>query len=173
MKNYILTGCPGSGKSSILLYLEIVNGEHIVREAAEDYIRLRQAQGVKQPWTEPDFQLNILAIQVKRNAKIPANAPRVFIDRGYEDGRAYSDDKTLLERISQAAQGKMYDQVFLVENLGSTETNGVRQENHEEALRLEKRVEEIYQGLGYQPVRIPAGPVEERARRIMECLREE
>lgn len=172
MKNYILTGCPGSGKSSILLYLEIVKGEHIIREAAEDYIRLRQAQGQSAPWTEADFQLNILDIQVQRNAKIPPNAPRVFIDRGYEDGRAYSDDKTLLERISQASKGKRYDLVFLVENLGSTQTNGVRRENHEEALRLEKRVEEIYQGLGYQPVRIPAGPVEDRAKAIMDAISE-
>ena len=45
MKKYILTGGPGSGKSSILLGLE-QQGETIIREAAEDYIKHQQAQGI-------------------------------------------------------------------------------------------------------------------------------
>ena len=46
-KKYVLSGGPGSGKSSILLGLEQL-GEYIVREAAEDYIKYKQAQGQTQ-----------------------------------------------------------------------------------------------------------------------------
>lgn len=48
VKKYVITGGPGTGKSSIILALE-KKGEHIVHEAAEDFIKLQQARGIKEP----------------------------------------------------------------------------------------------------------------------------
>ena len=48
IRKFVLTGGPGSGKSSIILELER-RGEYVVREAAEDVIRLEQAKGIKNP----------------------------------------------------------------------------------------------------------------------------
>ena len=61
-RKYILTGGPGSGKSSILLELRS-RGNTIVREAAEDVIRLEQARGNTKPWELPEFQRKILELQ--------------------------------------------------------------------------------------------------------------
>ena len=168
MKKYILTGAPGCGKSSIAQRLDIRYGEHVIREAAEDYIRMRQAEGQKQPWTDSDFQQKILELQIQRDARVPKDAARVFIDRGYEDGLAYSSEKALTENIRKA--GGSYTKVFLIENLGSTNTNEVRRENHEEAMRLEKRFEEIYKAKGYEVVRIPSTGLAERVQKILEEL---
>ena len=79
-QKYVLTGGPGSGKSSIILALEMQE-EYVIREAAEDYIRLRQAQGQPQPWTEADFQDRILDIQMQREARIPLDAEIVSLKK--------------------------------------------------------------------------------------------
>lgn len=48
MPLYILSGGPGCGKSSVILYLERQH-KHIVHEAAESTIRAHQALGQPQP----------------------------------------------------------------------------------------------------------------------------
>lgn len=168
MKKYILTGGPGTGKSAIILALER-QGEYIIKEAAEDHIKLRQAQGQPQPWTEPDFQDQILDLQIQREERIPKEAQRVFIDRGAPDGLAYAQPGTeIYKRLLQEAQTRRYEKVFLIETLGATEKTEVRRENHEEAIKLGLKLEQIYKSLGYEVIRIPVGTVEERLEKILQ-----
>lgn len=170
MKKYILTGGPGSGKSSIILALEHA-GEYTVREAAEDYIRLRQAQGQKEPWKDADFQEQILRLQMQREARIPQDAKRAFLDRGLLDGLAYAEPGTeAYERIEEEASKARYDGVFLIETLGQTEKTAVRRENHEEAVRLGEKLEQVYKEHGYSPIKVQTGTLEERVKAILENL---
>ncbi|MBW3014068.1 AAA family ATPase, partial [Candidatus Woesearchaeota archaeon] len=156
------------GKSSIILALE-QRGEYIIREAAEDYIKIRQAQGQKEPWTEPDFQEKILELQVKREEKIHPEAKRAFIDRGVADGLAYTDKEDICKKIKEAEKQAGYEKkVFLVEHLGQTEKTEVRREDHEEAIKLGEKLSKIYEELGYEIIKIPAGTVEERLEKILE-----
>lgn len=178
-RKYILTGGPGSGKSSILLALES-QGEYIIREAAEDHIRLRQAQGKKDPWTEHDFQEKILELQCSREFYIPPDRLRVFIDRGVLDGLAYlPDDKrdlynqVMRTKIIQEYGYRPYDRIFLIENLGSTEKTDVRREDQDEALRLENSLYEIYQKHVGDVVRIPAAPLEQRVKQVLDNVHED
>lgn len=165
---YILTGGPGSGKSSILLELEL-RGEYTIREAAEDVIRRSQADGIEMPWERPDFQERILQLQIQREKAIPKGIERAFIDRGIPDGLAYAQDGTKTYWQIGAAI-PIYDGVFLIENLGQTATNKVRRENQEEALKLERKFGSIYEALGYKVQRIPAGSVKERAKAILTLI---
>lgn len=167
MKKYILTGGPGTGKSTLILALE-KQGEHIIKEAAEDHIKLRQAQGQPEPWTEPDFQDEILDLQIQREQRIPKEAERVFIDRGATDGLAYAQPGTeIYKRLLQEAKTRKYEKVFLIETLGTTEKTEVRRENHEEAVKLAQKLEQIYKYLGYEVIRIPVGTVQERLEKIL------
>jgi len=168
-KKYILTGGPGSGKSSIVLALEDM-GEHIIREAAEDVIRREQARGYKEPWFEKGFQEKILGLQIQREERIPKEAERCFLDRGIYDGLAYSEKGSeIFKRIRAMDQG--YEgKVFLVENRGSTEKTQVRRESQEEALEVERNLERIYKELGYEVIRIPDATVEERTKLVLENL---
>ena len=89
-RKYVLTGGPGSGKSSIILALEY-RGEAVMREVAGDFINLQQAMGIPEPWKDPKFQDRIRNWQVTREMdadKIAKNG-RVFLDRGVLDGLAY------------------------------------------------------------------------------------
>jgi predicted ATPase len=177
VKIYVLTGGPGSGKSSILLALE-QRGEAVIREAAEDYIKLRQAQGVAEPWKEPDFQQKIMELQMQRekDAEKIAKNRRVWLDRGLIDGLAYLQlqGKSLNGRTASRIikQAKPYKLIFLIENLGHCDKNKVRRENQEEALQLEKMQEQNYYYAGYDPVRIAPGPLERRVQDVLEWARQ-
>jgi predicted ATPase len=170
-QRYILTGGPGSGKSSVLLELER-RGEYIVREAAEDVIKLEQARGVERPWEKPDFQRKILRLQIEREARIPRGIQRVFIDRGILDGLAYAKEGTDTYRDIQRA-ATQYTRVFLIENLGRTEQTKVRREDQAAALEVEGRLYRIYEEAGYKIIRVAAAPVETRADRILEYLQQQ
>lgn len=171
MKTYILTGGPGTGKSSLLNYLELYHGEHVIREAAEDYIKLRQAEGQPAPWTEEDFQEKIMHLQLQRKHALSPTLPRVFIDRGIADGLTYRPRGQVYTTILYHAQQECIDKVFLLDTLGITETTAVRRENHAQALELSNKLERTYQTLGHQPIHIPAAPLKERAQLILEAIR--
>lgn len=169
-KKIVLTGGPGTGKSSIILALESL-GDYTIRESAEDVIKLRQAQGQPTPWVEADFQERILRLQMQRESRIPREAERAFIDRGVADGLAYSEPETeIYKKLLETAKAIRYDQVYLIENLGFTEKTAVRREDQNEAIRLGDKLEKVYRELGYKPIRIAAGPLDQRVRAILETL---
>jgi predicted ATPase len=164
---YVLTGGPGTGKSSIILALEQM-GEYVVREAAEDVITVMQARGIKEPWREQGFQDKILALQIQREERIPKEAKRIFIDRSAADGLAYTEPGTSIhQRVLEESRKRRYDKIFLIEQLGFTEKTKVRRECHEEALQKGKMLEDIYKQFGYDIIRILAGPLDERVTNIL------
>src|SRR3989344_138997 len=169
-KKYVLTGGPSAGKSSILIGLEF-SGESVVNEVATDYIRYMQAQFKPEPWTESNFQNMILKLQLLRECKISENLERIFLDRGIPDGLAYEKEGTEnYQIILDIAKKTRYDQIFVVKPLEFTRTTQVRRENRGEALELCQKMDEVYKGLGYTPLKIEAGPLEERIKFIFEHL---
>src|SRR5258708_40013458 len=65
MKRYILTGTPGSGKTSILHELKR-QGYWVVDEAATDVIAREQGLGNSEPWLQADFLEGIIRWQRQR-----------------------------------------------------------------------------------------------------------
>jgi len=170
MKRYVLTGGPGSGKSTLILSLEL-SGEYVTKEGATDYIQACHKKGIEKPWMMEDFQLRILEICLEREANIPPSIERVFHDRGIPDGLAYQAPGTEIYRKIQAAAARSsYDTIFLVGLLDTVETNKIRRENEEDAKRLEDKFMQIYREHGYEPVFIGKGTVEERVSEIKRYL---
>lgn len=164
-RKYILTGGPGSGKSFVILALE-ERGEHVVREAAEDVIKLAQARGIERPWESPGFQDRILDLQIKRDYWISERAERVFIDRSFLDGLAYAEQGTeIYDRIR--AEAGMYNGIFLIKGSGEVENTKVRREDVGEALELERKLREVYVNEGYKVHGIPYLGVDERTEMIL------
>ena len=65
MKRFILTGAPGSGKTSILRVLA-ATGYAVVDEAATDVNLALLAAGDTEPWTDPMFIQRIAVLQRQR-----------------------------------------------------------------------------------------------------------
>jgi predicted ATPase len=176
MKKIVLTGAPGSGKSSIIRVLQYDLNERTIAEAAEDIIKILQGQGIEKPWEREDFQDRILELQLQREQQVEELEGRVFIDRGILDGLAYYQlqGKTSSEAMKQAIENtrERYEKIFLIEGGNSCEKNAVRREDLEEAKKLEELQYRNYTEAGYSVERVPYLGIAKRARRILESLTE-
>lgn len=169
-KKYILTGGPGSGKTSILLSLG-KKGEYIIKEAAEDTIKFYRSKGIDNPWDYEDFQTEILNLQIQREKDIPDGIERVFIDRGIPDGLAYSNPKSkIYEKTLIEANKTRYEKIFVIESLGFLENTIIRREDSKKAIEIGLRLQDIYTDLGYNIIKIPAFPLEKRVELILEII---
>ena len=168
MERYVLTGAPGCGKTSLMLELE-TRGFPVIREAAEDVIRLQQAKGIKHPWELDNFQDKILRLQQMRYYFAPKQD--VFIDRGYRDGLAYTNRFDGVNWwIHQAAKNEGIDHVYFIDLLPQTEQNEIRKEKREQALKLHDKLIQVYEESRVPMTRIPCSSVEERANLVLASI---
>src|ERR1700722_11171980 len=121
MRRYILTGAPGSGKTSVLTELSSSRAA-LVPEAAPDVIAAEQSRGNAEPWLARSFTEKIAALQRSRQlVSIAAQAPWQFFDRspvctlalarylGHPPGAGLSGE---LDRLT--AEATYASEVFLI-----------------------------------------------------------
>ncbi len=169
MKRYILTGTPGSGKTSIIHALHSL-GYAVVEEAATDIIALEQMNGNPEPWMQPDFIDNIVRLQKQRQINASVGPYELqFYDRSSICTYAlslhlgYAPSPCLLEELERIEREHIYQkQVFFIDHLGFIEPTEVRKISFEEALRFEKIHLETYHSFGYDCIHIAPQPLAER-----------
>jgi len=178
VKRFILTGAPGSGKTSLLRQLE-VDGFSVVEEAATDMIAVQQAQGVAEPWTNPSFLDAIVALQRRRQLHAASEPLGVqFHDRSVVCTAALADYlgfplsdplKQELERIR--TEDLFQQKVFFVRNLGYVAPTEARRISYQESLRFEAIHERTYLERGYELIFIEPGTLAERIEAIKRVIR--
>jgi predicted ATPase len=162
MKNYILTGTPGSGKTALIRYLESI-GHSVLEEAATDVICLAQACGELTPWTKPNFIEKVAQLQIQRREKsCKSTSEYQFFDRSpictlaLAEYLNYTPPQLLLDEIELIKRKNFYQKkVFFIENLGHCQPTQARKISFEEALRFEKIHEAAYLTHDFDLVRIP------------------
>jgi len=177
MKRYILTGTPGSGKTSIIRLLEIM-GYLVVEEAATDIIALEQVQGNAEPWKDASFINKIVELQKQRqvqfsdlSSEVQIYDRSVFCTYALSKYLGYQPSKNIIEEINRVENEQIYQKkVFFIENLGFCQPSEARKISFEEALRFEYIHEETYKYFGYTCIKILPGKVIERANRIISML---
>jgi predicted ATPase len=175
MKRYILTGTPGSGKTSILHELKR-QGFWVVEEAATDVIAGEQMLGNPEPWLQHDFIDTIVRLQKQRQLEASTSPDELqWYDRSpictlaLSRYLGYPASPSLLEEIERIEREGMYQKrVFFIENLGFCQPTEARKITFEESLVFEKIQEETYTSLGYSLLIIAPDALSERVRRIME-----
>lgn len=173
IQKIILTGAPGSGKSSVIRTLEYDWQERTIAEAAEDMIKTLRRKGYEQPWQLPDFQDKILELQLQRERQVENIEGRVFIDRGILDGLAYyqlngREPSTAIKAARISCEAERYYKVFLMERPSTIEKNGIRFENADEAQKLQELQYKNYTEAGYKVEVIPYElGIERRAQMIL------
>ncbi|MDP9319457.1 MAG: AAA family ATPase [Actinomycetota bacterium] len=178
MKRYILTGTPGSGKTSILRRLQAL-GYDVVNEAATDVIARRQADGDPEPWMQESFIDDIVATQRRRQQRAAQAQGTVQVyDRSPICTAAlstYTDrpvSRALSEEIDRIIREQVYQPtVFFVRNLGFCQPTAARRITFEDSLRFERIHEETYRAFAYVLVDVPAATLSERAEAIDAVIR--
>lgn len=174
MRRHILTGAPGAGKTALLRRLETL-GFSVVEEAATDVIALEQAQGRDAPHTDPGFILSILDLQQRRLAAAAALPVAVqFHDRSAICTHAlcqflgYRIPPDLARETARlSAEGVYGRRVLFIENQGFVTATPARRISFEDALVFEAVHERTYLEFGYELVRIPAQPLDERVAAVL------
>jgi predicted ATPase len=178
MPAYILTGAPGAGKTAILRLLETL-GYAVVEEAATDVIALAQAQGRDEPWLEPGFIAEIIALQQRRQDAFRSTAGNatVFFDRSPACTLALSrhlrlpESPGLTREIARLlANGGYEAPAFFIRNQGFVRATEARRITFAESLAFEGLHEQAYRELGFRLVDVPAGPLAGRVAMILEAL---
>lgn len=174
MKRYILSGTPGSGKTSIIQNLKL-KGFETIDEAATDVIAQQQKMGIREPWKRHAFIDSVLNLQQERLENAQSNLQ--FYDRSPICTYALSlfldfpISNHLLNVIKNNLQQKTYEMdVFFVENLGFIKNTDARKISFENALRFEKMHLDAYEKFGYNLIFIQAGRIDERTSFILNSL---
>ena len=175
MKRYILTGTPGSGKTSILYELKR-QGYSVVEEAATDVNARELGLGHSEPWSQPDFIDSIVRLQKQRQLEASTSHDELqWYDRSpictlaLSRYLGYAASPSLLEEIERIEREAIYQRrVFFIEHLGFCQPTEVRKITFEESLLFEKIHEETYASLGYDLLKIPPEALSQRVHRIIQ-----
>lgn len=177
MRRYVLTGTPGSGKTSILHALKRL-GYSVVAEAATDVISLERGRGNSEPWMQADFINAIVRLQRQRqiDASTRPDAIQLY-DRSpvctlaLSRHLGYSPSPCLLEELERIEREQVYQkQVFFVENLGFIQPTEARRISLQESLLFEKIHAETYASLGYELIPVAPASLSARVQSVIDWM---
>ncbi len=173
-KKIVITGGPGTGKTSIINELKNQNYhcfDEVIREltleAKNDIAADSQISNPIAFVNDPlDFNTKLLNGRLNQfKQALDLDKPLIFFDRGIPDVLAYMaffnqdyDDKFL-----KVCNTNRYSHVFLLPPWKAIyKTDNERFETFNEAVKIHESLKQVYQDLAYNIIEVPFGTIEER-----------
>lgn len=172
---YILTGGPGSGKTSVLNHLRL-NGYITVAEVGRSIIKKEIEHGGNATHTgnRNEFLNKMLEYSLADFSKLLNETQIVFFDRGLPDLYGYSNEFCSKEnnQVTQAVEQYKYNsKVFLFPPWKAIYQNDTeRQQDYYESITTFAAIEKGYEQFKYQMVSVPLLSVEKRAEFILKNI---
>jgi len=168
---HVITGAPCAGKTAIICELER-RGFTVVHEVARAFIdaEIGKGRGLRQIKADlPAFERHILNTKVGIEAGLDPAAV-VFLDRAVPDSIAYFQQAGFDPAEPLACSRVFgYRQIFLFERI-QFKTDAVRSEDDRVAAELDRLLETAYRRLGYNPMRVPLMPIDERVDYVLKHI---
>lgn len=170
---FVLTGGPGSGKTTLIDALAEA-GHATCPEAGRGIIRDQMAlDGPALPWKDPQLFAELMLAWDMRSHHAAVGRDRpVFFDRGIPDTIGYLGLTGIgapLHMQTAANRFRYNAKVFVTPPWRDIFVrDDERSQTWEEAVRTHDIMVETYTALGYTPISVPMGSVEERQRFVLE-----
>jgi len=172
---YILTGAPGSGKSTILRELKAGNLTVIDEPAREILSEQRSFKGNGVPETNPDlFTELMLSRAVQQFKQFQDHTSPILFDRGIPDMIGYAALFGIDQKAAQsAAVTYRYNRVVFITPPWKDiyKTDDERKMSFDQAQAFGNDLVDIYRDFGYETVTVPKASPSERALFILNSIR--
>ncbi|MDT0690578.1 ATP-binding protein [Salegentibacter sp. F188] len=174
-KKIVITGGPGTGKSSIIHQLEEM-GHKCLHEISRDVIREAQLNGIEQLFLEDPllFSRKLLEGRIDQFQEAENDSSEmIFIDRGVPDVTAYMDylGTEYPEEFVEPCRKYQYDQIFILPPWRAIyKSDNERYESFDQASKISNYLTETYKLYGYKPILVPEAGIKERANFILNNL---
>lgn len=169
---YVITGGPGSGKTTTVHLLK-ERGYEVTIEHARHYIDTERITGrtveeIRKNQT--DFQQGILEMQLSQEAALDPT-DTVFLDRALPDALAYYRFSKLPvdERLEEALARCSYKKVFILDPLPLV-NDYARTEDAEAQLKIHQLISEVYTSLPFPVIQVSVMSPEARVDFILNNL---
>jgi predicted ATPase len=172
-KWFVITGGPSTGKTTLLAELAAL-GYRVVPEAARRVIdeALEKGTTVEQLRSdEKKFQETVAFM--KRDVEATLDPETVtFFDRGMQDTVAYygAYDFPMDNGVEELMDTSHYQQVFLLEPLGTFSEDYARVEDEAFRKKINALLDDAYTKYGMKPVRVPAASLADRVKLIQSYI---
>ncbi len=174
-KKIVITGSPGTGKTSIIKSLE-EQGFVCFPEISREVTLKARRKGIEQLFLTDAlvFSEQLLAGRIEQY--IEANnslEEMIFLDRGIPDVIAYMHyiGKPYPKLFTEACKKYVYDTVFLLPPWETIYTSDEeRYENFEQATAIHNHLSNTYKKYGYKVIETPIGTISDRAKFILNTL---
>ena len=175
-KKIVITGGPGTGKSTVIIELE-KQGHHCMHEISREVTLMARKNGIEQLFLKDPmlFSKMLLEGRVQQFKKAKDHKSNiVFFDRGIPDVFAYMNylgvDYPAIF-VDESKHNTYYNPIFIMPPWKDIYiTDNERYESFEQSLAIYNHLKSAYKGLGYDIVEVPFGTAKERATFILENI---
>ncbi|GGE28644.1 AAA family ATPase [Sphingobacterium cellulitidis] len=173
---YVLTGGPGTGKTSLINGLS-EKGYCCIPEVAREIIKKQvNNRGSALPWADKNGYAKLMwseSVNAYEQTLINHESDRVFFDRGLLDTICYMEmeDIPVTDDLKSYLNRPIYKKVFILpawEDIYITDAE--RKQSWDEALKTEEAMRMVYSKYGYEVIEIPKIDIPGRLKFIEENL---